>query len=94
MKVLFRSKDFASVEGAGYGFQNRRPMGSLWQYQGRVRHPQWQGSYQCHWERPDEETSLHAPSLLWTVQGDARLFGLAAALKAKGFIVTVEQDEL
>jgi hypothetical protein len=31
--------------------------------------------------------------LLWTVQGDARMFGLAAALKSKGFEVTVEPDE-
>jgi hypothetical protein len=30
--------------------------------------------------------------LVWTARGDARLFGLAAALKAKGFVVDVEQD--
>jgi hypothetical protein len=50
MKVLFRSKDFASVEGAGFGFNNRRPMTHPWQYQGRVQHRQWQGTYECHWE--------------------------------------------
>lgn len=87
MKVLFRSKDFASVEGAGYGFQNRRPMASPWQYQGRVRHRQWEGSYECQWERSEER----APELFWTVRGDARLFGLAAALKSRGFAVEVEQ---
>ena len=83
MKVLFRSKDFASIDGAGLGFNNRRPGAAAWHYQGRVQHPQWQGTYQCHWE---------GPQLLWTVQGDERLFALAAALKARGLQVEVKQD--
>ena len=91
MKVLFRSKDFASVEGAGFGFNNRRPMAQSWQYQGRVQHRQWQGTYECYWENAAEK-SLQAPTILWTVRGDARLFGLAAALKSKGFTVDVEPD--
>lgn len=83
MKVIFRSRDFAHIEGAGLGFVNRRPGSQSWQYQGRVRHAKWRGTYECHWEGPE---------LLWTVQGDARLFGLAAALKGRGFVVEVEQD--
>lgn len=84
MKVAFRSKDFASVDGAGLGFTNRRPMAAAWHYQGRVQHRQWQGTFACHWEGPE---------LVWTAQGDERLFGLAAALKSKGYAVRVMQDE-
>ena len=91
MKIIFRSKDFASVEGSGFGFNNRRPMANSWQYQGRVQHRQWQGTYECSWER-GEGTTIHAPELIWVVRGDARLFGLAAALKSKGFVVDMEQD--
>jgi hypothetical protein len=91
MKIIFRSKDFASVEGSGFGFNNRRPMANSWQYQGRVQHRQWQGTYECSWER-GEGTTIHASELIWVVRGDARLFGLAAALKSKGFVVDVEQD--
>ena len=83
MKVLFRSKDFASIDGAGLGFNTRRPGTAAWHYQGREQHPQWQGTYRCHWEGPE---------LLWTVQGDERLFALAAALKARGLKVEVKQD--
>ena len=83
MKVLFRSKDFDSIDGAGLGFNNRRPGATAWHYQGRVPHRQWQGTYQCHWEGPE---------LAWTVQGDERLFALAAALKARGLRVEVKQD--
>ncbi|GHO90863.1 hypothetical protein KSF_009110 [Reticulibacter mediterranei] len=32
MKVIFRSKDFASVEGSGFGFNNRR-----WQPPGIIK---------------------------------------------------------
>lgn len=92
MKVLFHSKDFASVEGAGFGFNNRRPMTQPWQYQGRVQHRQWQGTYECHWENAHEKAP-QAPTIFWTVRGDARLFGLAAALKSQGFSVDVEPDE-
>lgn len=84
MKVLFRSKDFASIDGAGLGFNNRRPGASPWNYQGRVQHLRWQGSYECHWEGAE---------LLWVVSGDERLFGLAAALKSRGVTVDVKQDE-
>ena len=31
-QVIFRSKDFASVERSGFGFNNRRPMANPWQY--------------------------------------------------------------
>ncbi len=89
MKVMFRSSDFASVEGAGFGFNNRRPMTKPWQYQGRVQHRQWQGTYECFWENGEDRNKR--AELLWTVQGDARLFGLAAALKARGFSVDVAQ---
>ena len=99
MKVIFRSKDFASVEAGGFGFNNRRPMARSWQYQGRVQHPQWQGAYECSWEGMEETTggrgatnSSSLPELIWIVRGDTRLFGLAAALKARGFSVAVEQD--
>ena len=91
MKVLFRSKDFASVEGAGYGFNHRRPMARSWEYQGRVQHRHWQGIYTCFWEGVND--SARRPEIVWTVSGDARLFGLAAALKSQGFVVDVEQDE-
>ena len=83
MKVLFRSKDFASIDGAGLGFNNRRPGAAAWHYLGRVQHRQWQGTYQCHWDGPE---------LSWTVRGDERLFALAAALKALGLQVEVKQD--
>jgi hypothetical protein len=98
MKVIFRSKDFASIDAAGLGFNNRRPMAAEWHYQGRVQHRDWQGTYECYWERSDtnDTTTMvrHTPpELVWTVRGDARLFGLAAALKASGYKVEVEQDE-
>jgi hypothetical protein len=91
MKVIFLSTDFASVESAGFGFNNRRPGISAWQYLGRVQHRQWEGIYECAWT-----TSAHAGAsapgeLRWIVTGDARLFGLAAALKSRGFSVDVEQ---
>src|SRR5450759_3921974 len=83
MKVIFRSKDFASVEGSGYGFNNRRPAVQAWHFLGRVQHMKWTGWYECHWEGAE---------LVWMVHGDERLFGLAAALKSRGFGVEVEQD--
>jgi hypothetical protein len=92
VKVIFRSKDFASVEGSGFGFNNRRPMTSSWHYQGRVQHRQWQGTYECYWNGTDDPTKRAPTELIWTVRGDARLFGLVAALKAKGFTVNIEQD--
>ena len=91
MKVLFHSKDFASIEGAGFGFNNRRPMTQPWQYQGRVQHRQWQGTYECHWENTHGKVA-QTPMIFWTVRGDERLFGLAAALKSRGFAVDVEAD--
>jgi len=84
MKVIFRSKDFASIEGLGFGFNNRRPAVQAWHYLGRVQHMKWEGWYECRWE------SLE---LLWTVHGNERLFGLAAGLKSKGFAVEVQQDK-
>ncbi|HLZ55891.1 MAG TPA: hypothetical protein VKR06_02995 [Ktedonosporobacter sp.] len=93
MKVIFRSKDFASVEGAGFGFNNRRPMASSWQYQGRVQHRNWQGTYECYWEGAGDSSRASPTELVWTVRGDARLFGLAAALKSLGLVVDVQQDE-
>jgi hypothetical protein len=93
MKVIFRSKDFASVTSSGLGFTNRRPMGSSWHYQGRVQHPDWQGAYECSWEGVGSTTQRTPAELVWIVRGDARLFGLAAALKARNFIVDVEQDD-
>jgi len=92
MRVIFRSKDFASVTGSGLGFTNRRPMASSWHYQGRVQHRNWEGTYECYWEGAERTTNLIPAELVWTVQGSARLFGLAAALKTKGFVVEVEQD--
>jgi hypothetical protein len=89
MKVIFRSKDFASIEGAGFGFNNRRPMSAPWHYQGRIQHRDWKGTYECCWEKTGRSD---LQELVWTAHGDARLFGLAAALKAKGFVVDVEQD--
>ena len=89
MKVIFRSKDFASIEGAGFGFNNRRPMSAPWHYQGRIQHRDWKGTYECCWEKTGRSG---LQELAWTAHGDARLFGLAAALKAKGFVVDVEQD--
>ena len=72
MRVIFRSRDFASVE-----------------------HRQWQGTYECLWEgagmNKNEDIKSGPNELIWTVQGDARLFGLAAALKSRGFAVEVEQ---
>lgn len=91
MKIVFQSKDFASVEGSGFGFNNRRPMANAWQYQGRVQHRQWQGTYQCSWQQK-AGLALDIPELTWIVRGDARLFGLAAALKSNGFVVDVEQE--
>ena len=92
MRVIFRSRDFASVEGAGFGFNNRRPMASSWQYQGRVQHRNWQGTYECYWEGAGDAGRAATTELLWMVHGDARLFGLAAALKSLGFAVQVEQE--
>ncbi|MBO0782682.1 MAG: hypothetical protein J2P37_28035 [Ktedonobacteraceae bacterium] len=93
MKVIFRSRDFASVEGLGLGFTNRRPTASAWTYQGRVQHTRWQGIFDCHWEQAADATNSPRPTeLLWVAHGDARLFGLAAALKSAGFVVDVEQD--
>lgn len=95
VRIIFRSRDFASVEGSGFGFNNRRPMANAWQYQGRVQHRQWQGTYECSWEGAGENKNEDAKSgpdeLIWIVKGDARLFGLAAALKSRGFVVEVEQ---
>ena len=95
MRVIFWSRDFASVEGAGFGFNNRRPMANAWQYQGRVQHRQWQGTYECSWEEAggsrSEDAKSRSNELAWVVKGDARLFGLAAALKSRGFVVEVEQ---
>jgi hypothetical protein len=93
MKVIFRSRDFASVTGSGLGFNNRRPMASSWHYQGRVQHPDWQGTYECYWEGMDDGSKRAPTELVWTVRGDARMFGLAAALKARGFVVDVEQGD-
>jgi len=84
MKIIFRSKDFASIDGAGLGFNNRRPAATPWHYHGRVQHRQWNGTFECHWEGPE---------LLWAVHGEERLFGLAAALKSKGYVVEVKQDD-
>ena len=84
MKVILRSKYFVSVEGLGYGFSNRRPAVQAWHYLGRMQHKKWEGWYECHWDGPE---------LLWVVHGDERLFGLAAALKSKGFDIEVKQDK-
>ena len=91
MKVIFRSKDFTSVEGLGYGFNNRRPLPNPWQYHGRVQHRMWEGIFECKWEGAISKNGC-APDLIWTVTGDARLFGLAAALKSAGFDIDVAQD--
>ena len=99
MKVVFRSKDFNSVMAGGFGFNNRRPMASAWHYQGRVQHMNWRGTFECHWDETEEGSHEQkvarrtAPEIIWTVHGDARLFGLAAALKAQGFAVDVFQDK-
>jgi len=92
MKVIFRSRDFASITGAGLGFTNRRPMASPWHYQGRVQHRNWEGTYECYWENTEQAAKSTPSELVWIVRGDARLFGLAAALKTKGFVVDVEKD--
>jgi hypothetical protein len=84
MKVLFRSKDFASINGAGLGFNHMRPQATPWQYQGRVQHRDWQGVFVCQWDGPE---------ILWSVQGDERLFKLAAALKSRGVLVEVRPDD-
>ncbi len=91
MKVVFRSKDFVSIEGAGFGFNNRRPLPDSWQYHGRVQHRDWQGLFECAWENAGD--ARHIPELLWTVHGDARMFKLAAALKSQGYHVAVLQDD-
>ena len=102
MKVVFRSKDFNSVMAGGFGFNNRRPMASAWHYQGRVQHMNWRGTFECHWDETGEDDTdqkqqkaarRNSPEVVWTVSGDARLFGLAAALKSQGFQVDVLQDE-
>lgn len=94
MKVVFRSIDFASVEYAGFGFSTRRPGATPWSYQGRVQNARWSGTYVCHWNNRNDDGSLkRAPAeLIWTIQGDERLFSLAAALKSAGFTPEVEQD--
>ncbi len=94
MKVVFRSKDFVSVTAAGLGFNNRRPMADSWHYQGRVQHRDWQGTFECYWERGEDPTKRSPTELVWTVRGDAHLFGLAAALKSLDFTVDVLQDEV
>lgn len=95
MKVIFRSRDFASIDSAGLGFNHRRPMAETWHYQGRVQHRDWQGTFTCYWEHSDMSTGKHTPTeIVWTVSGNARLFGLAAALKARGYQVDVEQDNI
>ena len=91
MKVLFRSKDFASVEGTGFGFNHRNPTGERWQYRGRVQHAHWQGTFECYWDEA-EDGGRTPTELVWIVTGDARLFGLAAALKSVGFAVDVEKE--
>lgn len=100
--MVFRSKDFNSVMAGGFGFNNRRPMASAWYYQGRVQHANWQGTFECHWDGAEEgyasqklqkAAKRNPPEIVWTVRGDARLFGLAAALKAQGFTVDVFQDD-
>jgi hypothetical protein len=58
-----------------------------------VQHRDWQGAYECSWEAPNSAGQRTPAELIWTVRGDARLFGLAAALKARNFFVDVEQDE-
>ncbi len=93
MKVIFRSKDFSSVIGAGLGFNNRRPMASSWHYQGRVQHRDWLGTYECYWEGANDMTKRTPTEIIWIVRGDARLFGLAAALKSKGYVVDVEREQ-
>lgn len=94
MQIVFRSKDFASVEYAGFGFSTRRPGATPWTYQGRVQNTRWSGTYECHWHNRNPDGSLkRAPAeLVWTIQGDERLFALAAALKAAGFLPDVKQD--
>ena len=92
MHVIFRSRDFATVESAGFGFNHRRPMSQPWYYQGRVQHRHWEGHYECHWEGINDPQRKTAPEIVWSVKGDARLFGLAAALKSLGYNVSVEQD--
>src|SRR5258707_626697 len=83
MKVVFRSRDFASINGAGLGFNHMRPQATSWHFQGRVQHRDWTGNFTCHWD---------GPQVLWTVQGDERLCRLAAALKNMGLQVEVLQD--
>jgi hypothetical protein len=93
MKVVFRSKDFVSITAAGLGFNNRRPMADSWRYQGRVQHRDWQGIFECYWEQETNPLQRSPAELVWTVSGDSRLFGLAAALKSLGYKVDVLQDE-
>ncbi len=93
MKVVFRSKDFASITAAGLGFNNRRPMADSWHYQGRVQHRDWQGTFECYWEKDANSAQRSPAELVWTVRGNALLFGLAAALKSLGYKVDVLQDE-
>jgi hypothetical protein len=93
MKVVFRSKDFVSITAAGLGFNNRRPTADAWRYQGRVQHRDWQGTFECYWEQETHPLQRTPAELVWTVSGDSRLFGLAAALKSLGYKVDVLQDE-
>lgn len=84
MHVRFRSRDFASITGGGFGFRRMRPLASPWHYQGHVQHRDWQGTFTCQWDGPE---------ILWSVQGDERLFRLAAALKSRGVSVEVRSDD-
>ncbi len=93
MRIVFRSKDFTGIMAAGLGFNNRRPMAESWRYQGRVQHRDWRGTFECYWEGANEPTRRTPRELVWTVRGDARLFGLAAALKSLGYTVEVLQGE-
>jgi hypothetical protein len=49
-----------------------------------VQHRDWQGTFTCQWDGPE---------ILWLVQGDERLFRLAAALKSRGMNVEVRPDD-
>jgi len=64
-KFSFAAEIFASIDGAGLGFNNRRTDCQPLHFQGRVQHLPMAGYL------------LNAvgkvPILLWTVQGDERL---------------------
>src|SRR5207245_4560867 len=84
MKIVFRSRDFASINGSGLGFNHMRPMASSWHFQGRVQHSAWEGTFTRHWDGHE---------LLWAVQGGECLLGLAAGLQSWGLPVAVLHDE-